>query len=69
MWKMNTTDTGYRVLTADGDKVLVNMNNILYIESEEEGRWSIIHFINGSKLIVDEVISTIENSIAHANSN
>ena len=65
MWNCNTNTTGsvFKILHKNSVGVLVNMNNILYIEPTIDGERSTIHYVNGTWIIVDELINTIETAV------
>lgn len=70
MRTVTTTDNGFRCFTDSGKKVFVNLRNISYIESDKLiDTCSILYFIGGTRLIVDESITVIENAITNANPN
>lgn len=61
MWTSTTFDSGFRWMTKDYKKILVNLRNISYIE--DHGNFTIIYFNDNSKLYVDESLAQIENII------
>lgn len=61
-WTSTTTDSGFRWMTKDREKILVNLRHISYIEGQDN--FAIIYFIDNSKIYVDESLAQIENIIA-----
>lgn len=60
-WTSTTFDSGFRWMTKDQKKILVNLRNISYIE--DHNNFTIIYFNDNSKLYVDESLAQIENII------
>lgn len=62
-----TAPTSYRCFNVGGKGILVNMDHVVCIKPIDGCEASELSFVNGSYIVVDENISTIENSITNAN--